>query len=76
MVCAQASLLLGILEQERPCDSRCSRWAEVESVGGQAMELRKGGKFAAIGSTVGWLIVGTLLTGAIYTFMIYVLKYW
>jgi len=40
------------------------------------MESRRGGKFAAIGSTVGWLIVGTLLTGATYTFMIYVLKYW
>jgi hypothetical protein len=40
------------------------------------MELIRGGKFAAIGSTVGWLIVGALLTGVIYTFMIYVLKYW
>jgi hypothetical protein len=40
------------------------------------MELIRGGKFAAIGSAVGWLIVGALLTGAIYTFMIYVLKYW
>jgi TRAP-type mannitol/chloroaromatic compound transport system permease small subunit len=40
------------------------------------MELMRGGKFAAIGSTVGWLIVGALLTGAINTFMIYVLKYW
>jgi hypothetical protein len=30
------------------------------------MELTRGEKFAAIGVTVGWLIVGTLLTGAIY----------
>jgi len=40
------------------------------------MELTRGGKFAVTGVTVGWLIVGTLLTGAIYTFMVYALKYW
>ena len=40
------------------------------------MELTRGEKFAAMGNTVGWLIVGTLLTGAIYTFMVYVFKYW
>jgi|SoiMethySBSTD1v2_1073268.scaffolds.fasta_scaffold130240_2 hypothetical protein len=40
------------------------------------MELTRGAKFAAIGNTVGWLIVGTLLTGAIYVFMVFALKYW
>ena len=40
------------------------------------MGLTRDEKFAAIGVTVGWLIVGTLLTGAIYGFMVYTLKYW
>ena len=40
------------------------------------MELTRAEKLRAVGITVGWLIVGTLLTGAIYGFMIYVLKYW
>ena len=40
------------------------------------MELTSGEKLRAIGITIGWLIVGTLLTGGIYGFMVYVLKYW
>ena len=40
------------------------------------MKLTRGGKSARIGITVGWLIAGTLMTVAIYVFMICALKYW
>jgi hypothetical protein len=31
---------------------------------------------APITITVAWVIAGTLVTGAVYVFMVFVLKYW